>query len=140
MNKYPPVFFSFELSFRDNNAKDRIVFKELSGVLMELQSEDISDNNMQHHVPTSAKFSNLILKRGLAPKDSEIVTWCLGTLNGNSADSVEAKDIVVNLLDEAGNAHKSWSFIKAWPVKLTISDLENNLVIDNLEFAYSYLE
>ncbi len=138
MNKYPPVFFSFELSFRNNTEKDRIVFKELSGVLMEL--EDISDNSIQQHVPISSKYSNLILKGGMAPKDSEIVTWCLGTLKGNSADSVETKDIVVNLLDEAGNAHKSWSFIKAWPVKSTISDLDNNFVIDNLEFAYSYLE
>ncbi|PHR15099.1 MAG: phage tail protein [Aequorivita sp.] len=142
-NEFLPVSFNFQLSFSDETANDTIVFKELSGVSMEMNTYEISDNSFKHHVTTSVKFSNLVLKRGMASKDSEIVAWCLKSFSGDLEASIETRNITVNLLDEAGSTLKSWSFMNAWPVKWVISDLEsmsNKLLIENLECAYSYFQ
>lgn len=144
MNEFPPVAFYFQLSLSGVSANEDAAFKEVSGISMEMGVEEIAEggNNMfKHRVPTSVKFSNLVLKRGLVPKDSEIITWCNKTLGGNLDDLVETKTIIVKLLDENGNPIKSWSFVNAWPVKWAVSDLNsgsNELVIESLEFAYSY--
>lgn len=146
MNEFPPVSFYFQLSFSDASGNVDSTFKEISGISMEMDAEEIAEggNNMFiHRVPTSVKFSNLVLKRGLVPKDSEIITWCNKTLGGNLDDLLETKDIIVKLLDENRNPLKSWNFINAWPVKWVVSDLDsgsNELVVESLEFAYSYFK
>lgn len=146
MNEFAPVAFYFQLSLSDVSANEDAAFKEVSGISMEMGVEEIAEggNNMfKHRVPTSVKFSNLVLKRGLVPKDSEIITWCNKTLGGNLDDLVETKTIIVKLLDENGNPIKSWSFVNAWPVKWAVSDLNsgsNELIIESLEFAYSYFK
>ncbi|HBC05727.1 MAG TPA: phage tail protein [Aequorivita sp.] len=138
MNEFLPVAFYFQLSFSDITANHTVVFKELSGISMEMNTEEISDNSFKHRVHPSAKFSNLVLKRGMASIDSEIVTWCLRSFNGNLESSIETKNIIVNLLDEARNILKSWSFVNAWPVKWAVSDLnsDNKIMIESLELAY----
>ncbi len=146
MNSYPPVAFYFQLSFSGVSGSVDAIFKEVSGLSMEMGVEEITEgdtNSFKHRVPTSAKFSNLVLKRGLVSKDSEIIFWCLKTLNGNLEDAIETKNIAITLLDENGNPLKSWSFANAWPVKWMTSNLNSindELVIESLEFAYSYFE
>ena len=143
---YPPVAFHFQLTFNDKSGKVMASFKEVSGVSMEMGVEEIAEggnNRYIHRVPTAAKFSNLILKRGLVPKDSGVVKWCRTTLGGGLADFIEAKNIIVSLLDGAHEPISTWSFFNAWPVKWSISDLNsmnNEIVIETLEFAYSYFE
>jgi len=143
-NEYPPVAFYFRLSFDDIASSADASFKEVSGLTMEMDTEEITEggNNLfKHRVPTSVKFSNLVLKRGLVPKDSDLVTWCLDTLGGRLSATIETKNILVSLLDENANPLNSWSFINAWPVKWSASDfhsMNNELVIETLEFSYSY--
>ena len=121
-------------------------FKEVSGISMEMDTEEIAEggnNAYKHRVPTSVKFSNLVLKRGLVPKNSELIGWCMKTLGGGLSQVIETKTIIVNLLDENGNPIQSWSFANAWPVKWSASDLNsmnNEIVIETLEFSYSYFE
>ncbi len=146
MNEFPPVAFYFQLSFSGVSGNVDTAFKEVSGLTMEMGVEEITEgdtNSFKHRVPTSVKFSNLVLKRGLVSKDSELIAWCLKTLNGKLEDAIETKNIVVKLLDENGSPLKSWSFINAWPVKWAASDLNsmnNELLIENLELTYSYFE
>lgn len=143
---YPPVAFYFQLSFAGITAKTEASFKEVSGISAEMGLEEIAEggvNGYKHRVPTTAKFSNLVLKRGLVPKDSAVATWCSNTLNGGLEDAIETKNIVVKLLDEEGAPLKSWSFVNAWPVKWAISDfnsMNNDIAIETLEFAYSYFK
>lgn len=145
-NVYPPVAFYFQLSFTGLSGTVDASFKEVSGLTMEMGIEEIAEggnNRYKHRVPTSAKFSNLVLKRGLVPKGSDLIIWCLKTLAGGLASSVETKTITVNLLDENAKPIQSWSFANAWPVKWSASDLNsmnNEVVIETLEFAYSYFE
>ncbi|RMA57706.1 phage tail protein [Ulvibacter antarcticus] len=141
---YPPLGFYFRLSFSDEAGKLDAAFKEVSGISMEMGVEEIvegGNNNFKHRVPTSVKFSNLVLKRGLVPKDSGIVDWCQRTLGGGLMETIENKTINVELLNENGDPLMSWNFFNAWPVKLETSDLNsmnNEIVIESLEFAYSY--
>ena len=143
---YPPVAFYFQLIFSGESGKVDASFKEVSGITMEMDTEEIAEggNNVyKHRVPTTAKFSNLVLKRGLVPKNSGVITWCMKTLGGGLSDFIETKNIIVNLLDENGQPLNSWSFVNAWPVKWSASDLNsmnNEIVIETLEFAYSYFQ
>ncbi len=138
MNEFLPMAFYFQLSFSDETAIDSIVFKELSGISMEMNTDGISDNSFKHRVPISAKLSNLVLKRGMASKYSEIIIWCNKILGGNPDDLLETKTIIINLLDNDGTPLKSWIFTNAYPVKWIVSNVDNNMVIESVEFAYSY--
>lgn len=143
---YPPVSFYFQLSFSGVSGTVDASFKEVSGISMEMGIEEIAEggvNGYKHRVPTTAKFQNLVLKRGLVPKNSAVAKWCMDTLSGNFESTIETKNIVVKLLDENGTPLKSWSFTNAWPVKWSISDfnsMNNEIAIESLEFVYSYFK
>lgn len=141
---YPPVAFYFKLSIE--GASGDTAFKEVSGISMEMDTEEITEggnNSYKHRVPTSVKSSNLVLKRGLVPKDSEVVQWCMDTLGSGLSSTIQTKTITVSLLDEEANPLKTWNFSNAWPVKWSASDLNsmnNEILIETLEFSYSYFE
>tara|TARA_Y100000782_G_scaffold115414_1_gene158054 strand:+ start:5794 stop:6243 length:450 start_codon:yes stop_codon:yes gene_type:complete len=143
---YPPVSFYFSLSFSDTSGSSDASFKEVSGITMEMVVDDITEggvNGYKHRVPTTVKYSNLVMKRGLIPKNSAVAQWCMDTLLGGLEETIETKNIVVNLLNEDGKPLQSWSFANAWPVKWAVSDLNsmnNEIAIETLEFAYSYFE
>lgn len=145
-NQYPPGDFYFQLSFSVNSGSVDTSFREVSGNNMGLATEEIPEggnNQYKHRVPTSAKFPNLSLKRGLVPKNSPLVDWCMKTLSGGLSEYIETKTIIVNLLDENGTPLKSWNFVNAWPVKWSASDLNsmnNEILIETLELSYSYFE
>ena len=97
-SEYPPVAFYFRLSFKGAASGSDASFKEVSGITMEMGTEEITEggnNNFKHRVPTSVKFSNLVLKRGLVPKDSAVIQWCLDTLGGGLATAIQTKTIMV---------------------------------------------
>ena len=141
--EYPLVSFYFKLSFSGVSGTVDASFKEVSGISMEMGTEEIAeggDSAFKHRVPTSVKFSNLVLKRGLVPKDSELIAWCKNTLEEGPANFIETKNIIVHLLNENGGPLNAWSFINAWPVKWVASNLNsmnNEVLIETLEFAYS---
>jgi phage tail-like protein len=143
---YPPVSFYFQLTFSGVSGKTEASFKEVSGITMEMGIEEIAEggvNTFKHRVPTSAKYSNIVLKRGLVAKNSALAKWCLDTLGNGLEETIETKNIIVNLMGENGKPLKSWSFVNAWPVKWVASDfnsMNNEIAIETLEFAYSYFE
>lgn len=148
---YPPVSFYFQLSFSDVQGKVDASFKEVSGIGLDRGIEEITEggNPYIHRVPTYVKYSNLVLKRGLVAKDSEVAKWCLDPLGGISlgpiqlTETIVTKTIIVKLLNEEGIPLKSWSFVNAWPVKWAVSDfnsMNNEIAIESLEFAYSYFK
>jgi phage tail-like protein len=142
---YPPVSFYFKLSFSDTSGSADASFKEVSGIAMEMSTDDLAEGGVmyKHRVPTTVKYSNLILKRGLVPKNSAVAKWCMDTLTGGFEEAIETKSIIVSLLNEDGDPLQSWSFVNAWPVKWSVSDLHsmnNEIAIESLEFAYSYFE
>ena len=61
-------------------------------------------------------------------------------------DAVESfkfdpKDVVVTLLNPSHEPLESWNFVKAYPVKWSISGFNaqgNELVVETIELAYQY--
>jgi len=140
---YPPVGFHFEVIFSsDASPNDKIDgrFQEVTGFNAEVTTEEIDEggeNRFTHRVPKKTKYGNLVLKRGLM-KDSGLVKW----LN-NAIDEFSFKPVLVtvNLLNEEHKPLVSWSFVRAYPVKWSVSDLkaqDNSLVIETLELAYQF--
>jgi phage tail-like protein len=140
---HPPVSFYFSLSI-DDSTENAASFQEASGINGEMNTSEISEggeNQFQHRVPTAAKFSNLVLKRGLVNSDSGLFKWCQQTLLGSLASPIQTKNITLSLLNEKGKPVMSWAFINAYPVKWNVSQLnamENSIAVEALEFSYSY--
>jgi len=119
-------------------------FKEVSGLSVELAVEEIGEggeNGFKHRLPTGAKYTNLVLKRGLLVASSPFFQWCSQTLQGNLAQAIVPSGISVVLLDENGSPLKTWSVVNGWPVKWSVSDfnaMDGQVVIETLEIAYQY--
>lgn len=148
---YPPVAFYFKLSISGVPGTTDASFKEVSGISLERGIEEIREggNPYVHRVPKAVTYSNLVLKRGLVPKNSPLAKWCLSPTGGISlgpislTETITTKTIIVHLLDEKGAPLKSWSFVNAWPVKWSISDfnsMNGEVAIESMEFAYSYFK
>ncbi|MFK7971181.1 MAG: phage tail protein [Bacteroidia bacterium] len=125
---------------------DSIQFQEVSGLSMEMGVEEVAEggeNRFKYRLPSAAKFSNLVLKRGLAEKDNILLGWVNKTLEENLTSMIEPKNIRVELLDANQNVLMAWEFYNAYPVKADFSSLNNNegeVGIESLEFTYSYFE
>lgn len=139
---YPPVGFYFSVVIDGESMS----FHEVSGISQNVNIEEVAkggENRFPHRLPNSAKYQNLILKRGAVTNGSTIVKWCTDTISGDFSTSISPKTIKVNLLEEKGTPLISWTFYNAYPVKYSVSDLhaeKNELIIESLEFAYSYFE
>ncbi|SJZ92545.1 phage tail protein [Sediminibacterium ginsengisoli] len=138
-----PVGFSFKvifpaLFFLDGN---ECSFQDVSGINVSITTTDIQEGgvNTLYKLPEKVKYDNLVLKRGLL-KSSSLYLWMRSSFRDFSFTPM---DIIVNLQDEKGTPSVSWAFRKAYPVALKISDLkamDNAIVIETLELAYSYFE
>lgn len=142
MADYPPVGFHFlvKFSLAGLGQKDSR-FQEVSGLSAALGTEELQEggeNRFVHRLPTLPKYGNLVLKRGLLV-DSGLIQWCRDAIENFS---FEPTTIDVTLLNEQHQPLGSvYSFVRAWPVKWSISDFkaqENGLVIETLELSYSH--
>lgn len=136
------VSFQFELAFKG----ERIPFQEISGMLMEVNTEEVvcgGENRFKYRLPTITTSQNLVLKRAIVPVISRLATWCKSSIGGGMATKIEATDVSVNLLDSKAKVCMKWVFHKAYPVKYSFSDLKSNesaLIIESMELAYTYFE
>ncbi len=139
---YPTVSFYFALSIPGETDQREASFKEVSGIAMERLTEEVLEggvNSFRHRLPSTAKFSNLVLKRGLVPKDSPIAKWCIATLEGGLNNAIMTKNIVLCLLNENGAPLKTWHFANAWPVKWEAENfnlMSDELIVETIEFSY----
>ncbi len=143
---YPPVGFHFNLSFTGINSKIDFGFQEASGLDMEMGIEEVGcggENRFKYRLPTVGKFNNLILKRGLVPKNSSLASWVNLVLKSGLSTAIKTKTITLSLLDENSSKLMSWDFINAYPVKWSISEfksMDSTYVVETLEFAYNYFK
>ncbi|MGD8777792.1 MAG: phage tail protein [Ignavibacteria bacterium] len=139
---YPPVGFHFRVEFDGiSSDADDTRFQEVSGLNSELGVEELiegGENRFSHRLPGRAKYSNLVLKRGLLV-GSELISWCKNAIENFE---FETKTVNVTLLNEEHEpVSETFSFINAYPVKWSISDFkstDNSIVIETLELAYQY--
>ena len=84
------------------------------------------------------KFSNITLKRGSMPGDSDFYKW----INTTSLNKVERRDIMISLVNETHAPVMTWKAKNAFAVKVQASDLKsdgNEVAIETLELAHEGL-
>ncbi|TXK50298.1 phage tail protein, partial [Pontibacter qinzhouensis] len=89
-------------------------------------------------MPGLAKFSNITLKRGTFADDTDFYKW-INTINLNT---VERRDIIIQLLNEQHEPVLTWRALKAFPLKVQASDLKadgNEVAIETIEIAHEGL-
>jgi phage tail-like protein len=140
-DKYP-VGFYFGLSFNGIDA----AFQEVSGISKELAVEEVAcggQNNFKYKLPTVTTSQNLVLKRALVPKGSQLVAWCKSCIDQSFATPITPMDVSVSLFNTDSTLCMMWTFYAAYPVKYAISDLksqEDGLAIESIELAYTFFD
>lgn len=136
---YPPVSFHFNVLFKGIGDKEiDVAFQSVSGLSVSLQTENYragGENGFEYTLPQRARFSNLILKRGLI-RDSALIKWCTDAFSQLQINPV---DVDIMLLDESHKALVSWNLKRVWPVKWSVSDLnaeQDQLAIETMELSY----
>ena len=136
-----PTSFYFSLSFKDESS----VFQEMSGISASIEvkeSTSTDENRFTYKLPSLPKFGNLVLKRAIIPKTSQLLKWCKSSTEALS-NSIETNSIVVHLLSQTQEILVEWTFYQAFPIKYNLLDLngqDNEVVIESIEFAYTYFE
>jgi len=135
VNADPLLGFRFGVFFFKSNGLLNpldIRFKKVSGI-----GATISVN--ADRLPEEVKYDNLLLERGLT----------VGSLLSAEFDVAMSQfkfspaNVLVSLLDGAGIPISSWLFMKAYPVKWRISDLDadqNQVVIETMELIYHRMQ
>ena len=141
-DSYPynlPVGFHFSVYFGSDKPKD-IMFQEAGGLTAEMGVEELivgGENRFTYRLPTRAKYSNLVLKRGMIT-DSKLIDWFKNAIENFQFSPM---DVSVYLLNKEHEYISQWEFKQAYPVKWVISDFNatnNSLVIETIELAYLY--
>ena len=138
--------FYFSLSIEGMGGGTDAGFQEISGLSKELKVDEVvcgGENRFKYRLPGGATFGNLVLKRGITLDKSPLMDWCNNTLNGGLESPIRPKNVIVKLLNAGGEPCQSWTFIKAYPVKWSASDLnseKSEVFIESIELAYQYFD
>jgi phage tail-like protein len=142
MSRYPPVGFSFWVSFEISQEPIDVGFQDVAGIGMELQTEDVvegGENRFTQKLPTRANYTPLVLKRGLAVQ-SPLMDWCRDAIENLS---IKPTSVIVALLNEKKEPLIAYRFLNAYPLKWSISNFNaesSSLVIESLELYYQYFK
>ena len=140
MTLYPPVGFHFAVRFGISDQDNDTRFQSVSGLSVEYETETINEggeNRFVYEIPVRTSYSNLVLKRGMMV-DSTVVQWCIDAFENRS---FQPTDLQVILLNENHEPLRTWSVVRAWPKRWSVSDFnaeDNSIVIETLELSYRY--
>lgn len=135
---YPLPAFHFQVEWGGTS----IGFSEVSGLNIETQVIEYRDGASPEYgaikMPGIPKYGNITLKRGIVPDDNEFFAW----LNTTSLNTVERRDLVISLLNEAHEPVMTWKAKNAFPVKIEGPGLKstgNEVAIESIEVAHEGL-
>ena len=89
-------------------------------------------------MPGMQKYSNITLKRGTFATDNEFYAWW----NTVKLNTIERRDVIISLLNEAHEPVVVWKVKNAWPTKIQSTDLKadgNEVAIETMELAHEGL-
>lgn len=137
--QYPIPVFHFTVEWGGS----RIGFSEVSGLTQENQAIEYRDGSFPEYssikMPGLRKFSNVTLKRGIVKGDNQFFKW----LSSVKLNTVERRDLIVNLLNEDHQPVMVWKVMRAFPVKVEGPQLKatgNEVAIESIELAHEGLE
>lgn len=141
----PPLAFRFGVTFLVGGVTPSpldTLFQKVSGISATVNTDTIDEggqNLYTQQLPKKIQHDNLVLERGM-------IVGSLMKIEVNAALSLfkfAPSNVLVNLLDHAQTPIASWLFLKAFPVKWSVSDLNatsNEVVIEHLELAYQHMQ
>lgn len=138
MDEYPLPKFHFQVQWGGT----RIGFTEVTGLDVTTEKIEYRDGaSKEYHkvrMPGMQTFGDLTLKRGIFATDNEFYAWW----NSVSLNKVERRDITISLLNESHQPVVVWKIKKAWPTKVTSTDLNssgNETAIETLVLTHEGL-
>lgn len=141
---YPATGFYFKVEVAGITDTSDNSFKEVSGLSLELGSEKLTEggvNNYTMELPTQVNSTNLVLKRGVFSKKSNLIKWVEDSINTDYSQALELKNIIVKLFNDQGSPLITWTFNDARPVKYSVTDfdaMKNEVLIETMEFTYTF--
>jgi phage tail-like protein len=137
-NKYPLPKFHFKVEWGGTN----IGFSEVSGLNVENKVIEYRDGASPEYskikMPGMREFGNITFKRGVFSNDNEFYNW----FDTISLNTVERRDITINLLNENHEPVVTWKVKNAFPLKIQSTDLKadgNEVAIEQLDIAHEGL-
>lgn len=138
MAEYPLPKFHFEVQWGGT----KIGFTEVTGLEMTTEKIEYRDGSSKEYhkvrMPGMQTFGDLTLKRGVFAGDNEFYAWW----NTVALNTVDRRDITISLLDESHQPVVVWKIKKAWPTKVTSTDLNssgNETAIETLVLTHEGL-
>ncbi len=142
ITRNPPVGFHFAVVFFIGGVVPNpldIRFKKVSGLSTEIETETIregGENLSEHRLPKNIKYGNLSLERGMVIGSPLNIEFNVAMTTMKFAPG----NVMVTLLNDQSIPIAGWLFIKSYPVKWAVSDLDaeqNGIVVDTMELAYT---
>lgn len=138
-NKYPIPVFYYRVTIGDNDA---IAFSEVSGLSIEYETitykDGLSYKEGNKYMPGLIAPINLTLQKGIVKADSFLFDW-FDTIRLNT---VEKRDVRIDLLNENDEPTVSWLVRDAFPKKLNAPSFNassNEVAIESLELMATTL-
>ena len=139
-SKYPIPVFYYRVTIGDN---DSIAFSEVSGLNFQYETitykDGLSYKDGPKYMPGFFNVVNLTLQKGIVKADDFLLKW-FQTIKLNT---VEKRDVRIDLLNEEGEATVSWVAKDAFPTKLdapSFNASSNEVAIESLELTATWLE
>lgn len=141
----PPLGFRFGVFFFAGGAIPNpidIMFQKVSGLGSRVETmavEEGGQNLYTQYIPKRINHENLVLQRGL------LVGSPLAMEFNNTMSRFKfcPSNVLVTLMDNTRIPIASWLFMKAYPVKWSVSDLDaesNSVVIEHMELTYQRMQ
>lgn len=141
----PPLGFRFGVLFFAlgviPNPLD-IMFQKVSGLGSTVETfpiEEGGQNLYTQKLPNKISYENLVLERGVVVGSPLAIEFNVAMSLFKFAPS----NVLVTLLDNTRIPISAWLFMKAYPVKWSVSDLDataNSVVIEHMELAYQRMQ
>ena len=138
MAKYPIPVFHFTVDWGGTN----VGFSEVSGLTQEIQVIEYRDGRSPDYntvkMPGLRKVTNIVMKRGISKGDNDFFKW----LNTVKLNTIDRRDLTINLLNENHEPVVTWKVLQAWPVKVEGPGLKatgNEVAVESIELAHEGL-
>src|SRR4051812_10884286 len=122
MANYPLPAFHFQVEWGGKN----LGFSEVSGLNVQTQiieyRDGLSPDFSMLKLSGLKKYSNITLKRGIAPADNDFFEW----INATKMSTADRRDLIISLLNENHPPVMTWKVKQAWPVKVDGPSLKSS--------------
>ena len=137
---WPLPKFRFLVDWGDQ--QNGMSFQEISGLdkvkqVIQYRDQNSADN-YKIKMPGIVNYSSVTMKRGIFVNDDSFRKWN----DQVKKNTIKKQTVTIKMLNEKGNPTVAWTLEKAWPTKISSTDIRsdgNAVAIDSMEVAYELL-